>query len=158
MSNPIKTSQLHLSEIVVMSKFAGAKKHPMEAYKKSEADTFDVQIVQISEYIGRFTLGQYSSKSYIYLVSAGPISGSKFLANSFDSVQISKGFSNKLNRIEIWSGLLLSLTLGRVSHLNSVPHEGSGLFISDIPLQSPPGGLQNPSKVSGIIYLNIICI
>ena len=87
----------------------------------------------------------------MYFVNAGPMFGSKFLGNSFDSVHIINGFLNKLNRTVIWSGLLLSLTRGRVSHLNSVPIAESLLVISDMPLQSPPGGLQNPSKVLGII-------
>lgn len=48
--NPINTSQLHLLEIVVKSKLLGAKKHPIEAQVKSDRDTVDVEIVQISEF------------------------------------------------------------------------------------------------------------
>ena len=87
----------------------------------------------------------------MYFVNADPMFGSKFFGDSFDSVHIINGFSNKLNRMVIWSGLLLSLTRGKVSHLNSVPIAESLLFIRDIPLQSPPGGLQNHSNVLGII-------
>lgn len=48
--------------------------------------------------------------------------GSKFFADSFDSVHIINGCFFKPNRTVTWSGLLLSLlTLGSVSHLNSVP-------------------------------------
>ena len=149
--NPINTSQLHLLEIVDKSKLVGAKKHPIEAQIKSDAAIVDVEMVQTSEFNWRSTLGEYDSKSYMYFISAGPMFGSKFFGNSFDSVHTISGFSNKLNRIVMWSGLLLSLIRGSVSHLNSVPHDGARLFISDIPLQSPPGGLQKPSKVSGII-------
>lgn len=48
--NPINTSQLHLLEIVDKSKLIGAKKHPIEAQVKSDTDTVDVEIVQISEF------------------------------------------------------------------------------------------------------------
>ena len=149
--NPIRTSQLQFCEMVVKSKFSGAKKQPIEAHIKSDAATEDVEIVQVSEFKGRSTLGVCDNKSYIYFVSAGPMLVSKLLANSFDSVHIIKGFSNKLNRTVMWSGRLLSLTRGSVNHLNSVPPIGSMLFIIDMPLQSPPGGLQKPSNVSGII-------
>lgn len=40
------------------SKFGGAKKHPIEAHIKSDAFTVDVEIVQISEFNERSTLGQ----------------------------------------------------------------------------------------------------
>ena len=151
MANPIKTSQLHLFAMVDKSKLGGAKKQPIEAHIKSDITIVDVEIVQIFEFNGRSTLGRYDNKSYMYFVSAGPIFFSKFLDNSFDSVHIINGFSNKLNRMVIWSGLLLSLTRGRVNHLNSVPTAGLILFISDMPLQSPPGGLQNPSNALGIM-------
>ena len=42
-SNPIKTSQLHLLEIVDKSKSIGAKKHPTEAYLKSDASIVAVE-------------------------------------------------------------------------------------------------------------------
>ncbi len=58
MANPIKISQLHLYEMVVKSKLGGAKKHPIEAHIKSDALTVDVEIVQISEFNERSTLGQ----------------------------------------------------------------------------------------------------
>ena len=48
--NPINTSQLHLLEIVDKSKLLGAKKHPIEAQAKSDTDTVDVEMVQISEF------------------------------------------------------------------------------------------------------------
>lgn len=48
--NPINTSQLHLLEIVDKSKLLGAKKHPIEAQVKSDIDTVDVEMVQISEF------------------------------------------------------------------------------------------------------------
>ena len=48
--NPINTSQLHLLEIVDKSKLLGAKKHPIEAQVKSDTDTVDVEMVQISEF------------------------------------------------------------------------------------------------------------
>lgn len=48
--NPINTSQLHLLEIVDKSKLIGAKKHPIEAQVKSDTDTVDVEMVQLSEF------------------------------------------------------------------------------------------------------------
>ena len=48
--NPINISQLHLLEIVDKSKLLGAKKHPIEAQVKSDTDTVDVEMVQISEF------------------------------------------------------------------------------------------------------------
>lgn len=48
--NPINTSQLHLLEIVDKSKLIGAKKHPIEAQVKSDTDTVDVEMVEISEF------------------------------------------------------------------------------------------------------------
>ena len=45
----LKSKQLfYIKEIVDKSKLLGAKKHPIEAQVKSETDTVDVEMVQIS--------------------------------------------------------------------------------------------------------------
>lgn len=57
MSNPMRTSQLHLPEMEDRLKLAGARKHPMDAKQKFNAFTGDDEIVHVPEVSFRSTLG-----------------------------------------------------------------------------------------------------